>query len=141
MKVKEEHGQSLVEVAVVLPLLMMGIFVTAQLAIFCHNRVCLQTMALQMATKKTSETPYARPVNTLWGNTTLSAPSPKTVSLPHPWRYFYSLTAVNNSPGHIYMARATSVLGPGPVLAGKIPNVTQLATAAAYVETPAPSQD
>ena len=140
MKANNKGGQSLVEVAIVLPVLMVGIFVTAQLAIFCHNRVSLQKMALQIAVKKTAEDAYT-PTNILWGRASLSVSHPKILQLPHPWRYFYSLTSVNKSPGHVYSLQASSVLSPSAMLFGKIPTVLQMATAVAYSETPAPGQN
>ena len=141
---RRNKGQTLIEVAVVLPLVCLAIVVTVQMIAFCHNAVLLQKMAFQTSRDLSASmrtTPAWLIRNPLWGRG--AAPCPhRSTSILNPWRSFRTrLCPRVSDPGHVTTVDVDSVLLPTMGFGSDLMPLHQTASAEAYLEPPIPQQN
>src|SRR5438552_3823937 len=99
----EPQGQTLVELALVLPCFCLGVFMAVQLMTYCHNMIELQRMA-QVALHRVTIENYKEAYkhygfHSLYGNVT--TPRDRfTSQAPTPWRPFEGVSTTGE-PGRI----------------------------------------
>ena len=139
---KVPKGQTLIELAVVLPCFCMGVFMGVQLIYYCHNMIELQRMA-QVAIDRVSyenyeiRKKYTR-FQSLWGPYK-KRPSTFGSEIPQPWRPFKGISTIKNSGRYIHVC-VTSDLLPGAGFSRVFPKVTQQAFAATFLESSVPEE-
>jgi hypothetical protein len=138
-----QSGQTLVELAVVLPCFCLGIFMAVQLMCYCHNMIELQRMA-QLAIDRVSYDNYQSGktyslFDSLWGRTSFSRPPPLS-DMPRPWRPFRGISTIRE-PGHFFHVHLDSVLMPGDGFSRVLPGVTQKSYAENFIEPPVPPEE
>jgi hypothetical protein len=135
---RQDHGQTLVELALVLPCFCLGVFMAVQLLTYCHNMVEIQRMAqvaLHRITIETYRDAYKHYwFNSLYGNVTLPHDSFSSQS-PHPWRKFIGASTVDDS-GLLVTVHVASDLLPTNGFRRVLSRVTQAAEAVALLEPP-----
>jgi hypothetical protein len=138
----ENSGQTLVEVAVVLPLLGLAIAVALQLIFLCLNRIELQVLAAKAVRQISVESPRVAPLvipNPLWGR----AMPPQQRSSPNaiqPWHPFKGPSTIQTQ-GSVAVVRVESQLLPMGGFGSVLAMVTQVATAETLLEPPRPAED
>jgi hypothetical protein len=145
MAAMRNRGQALVEVALVLPVLGLGVAAAVLLIIYGHNVICLQMMAAKAARRMTVEAPSLLPVavpHPLWGRVTLPTQRPIRQSL-EPWRPFQGLPAAPTvqTQGQLASIQIKSLLLPGLGFSRDLPVVTQMAEAETLLEPPQPPEE
>jgi len=138
MRVKQkQQGQTLVELALVLPCFCLGVFMAVQLIYLCHNMVELQRMAQVVIDRVSYENYQVRKKYTrfqsLWG------PYKRRISefgseIPQPWRPFNGISTIHNSGRYIHVCVATDLLS-GAGFSRVFPKLTQQAFAATFLES------
>lgn len=105
-----DAGQALVEVALLVPCLILGIFMGLQLIIVCHNLVAQQRMTQLMVDSKSADggtrTPIYSLFHRLWGNVALEKVQ-VVVRRAVPWRPHHGISTVR-SPGTFVSVRLGS---------------------------------
>jgi hypothetical protein len=132
-------GQTLVELAVVLPCVCLGIFMGLQLIFFCHNMIELQRMAALDIERVSLEHFRAGGKHFLFDSMfgDISAPRAKFQKEPTTWRPFKGWSTVH-VPGQIVSVEEKSILYHGAGYAHDLAQVTQSANAETLLETPLP---
>jgi len=136
-----ERGQTLVELALVLPCFCLGVFMAVQLICYCHNMIELQRMAQVMVDRVSYENykatkPYTR-FNSLWGR--FSFPRARyATQLSQPWRPFQGVSVVKE-PGRFFSVHVDTDLLPGQGFSSVLSVVSQKAYAETFLETPIPT--
>ncbi len=135
-------GQTLVETALVLPLICLTIAVVVQIVASCHNAVALQRIAYQAARALSAESggvPANLAAGRLWGRES-SPRKPRTNSASDGLKSFNAPSRVTQA-GHISFLTMTSRLLPTGGFGRNLPALNQEATAEALVEPPSPKED
>jgi hypothetical protein len=135
------QGQTLVEMAVVLPILGLAIAAGIQLIVFCHNMITLQLMAANAVRQISAESPMVPPdsmSHLLWGQTLVVVPKSSRQTI-QPWRPFWGKSTVQ-SPGCLVLVTMQTTLLPGPGFGRFLPLVRQAAAAETLFEPPRPSE-
>ena len=139
-KHRKQRGQSLVELALVLPCFCLGVFTAVQLMCCCHNMVELQRMGQNMIDRVTyanyqSAKKYTR-FNSLWGN--FSAPwAYFDTQVVEPWRPFKGVSTISD-PGRFFRVHVDSQLLPGAGFTSELSTVLEQGYADTFIEPPAP---
>jgi hypothetical protein len=142
---RRNRGQALVEVALVLPVLGLGVAVAVLLMVYAHNVICLQIMAAKAARRMTVETPHLAPVilsHPLWGRTVF--PIQKAIPEPlEPWRPFRGLPVAPTvaTAGQLMSVQINCRLLPGLGFSRDVASVMQSAAAETLIEPPRPAED
>jgi hypothetical protein len=137
-----DGGQTLVEVALVLPLLGLAVAVAVQMIVFCHNMIALQMMAAKAARQISVESPRLPPPpipSPLWGHVTPAVLRQSKQIVPS-WLPFKGKSTVQ-SAGQLVLVQIKSQLLPGLGFGRVLPMLTQTATAETLFEPPRPSED
>jgi len=141
------RGQSLVETAVVMPLLGVFIFGMVWLMCFCRNSVYLQKMALDRV-RQVSADPKTilRPSRDLWGHSLPALPQ-RTTSLANPWRPFTAsiipaplIPSVQRERGSFIHVTCKSLLMGGQGYTKGWKPLWQNASAETLIEAPIPAE-
>jgi hypothetical protein len=140
---REESGQTLVELALVLPCFCLGVFMAVQLICYCHNMVELQRMA-QLMSDRISYDSYAdnkvyKRFNSLWGHF-LIPQIHFSRQAPQPWRPFRGISTVQNS-GQLFGVSVKTDLLPGAGFSRVLDTVSQQGVAETFLEPPIPVED
>jgi hypothetical protein len=138
-----EQGQTLVELALVLPCFCLGVFMAVQLMTYCHNMIELQRMAMVALHRVTIEN-YRDAYKHYWfhslyGNVT----QPKdhyTSQVPSSWRSFHGESTIGD-PGRLVQVTVKSDLLPGSGFSQVLARVTQSAQAETLLEPPLPEDN
>jgi hypothetical protein len=139
-KRQTNRGQTLVEVAAVLPLLGLAIAVALQLIFICVNKIELQVLAMKAArqisvdSRKRSPTP-----SSLWGRNTPTKQSTSTSTL-RPWHPFKGPSTIK-TPGYLTAVKVESRLLAAGAFGYILPNVDIVASAESPLEPPLPTED
>jgi hypothetical protein len=142
-KRRQDRGQTLVELALVLPCFCLGIFMAVQLMTYCHNMIELQRMA-QVALHRVTIENYKDAYKHYWfhslyGNVTL--PRDRfTSQAPAPWRPFGGFSTIDD-PGRIVQVTVTTALLPGRGFSQVLAKVNQTAQAETLLEPPIPGEN
>jgi len=142
VKSRKSNGQTLVEVAVVLPLLGLAIAVALQLIFVFLNRIELQVLAAKAARQISVETPSVPSIvipNPLWGRATPPQQRSSTNAI-QPWNPFKGQSTIQ-STGYLAVIQIKSNLLSGGGFGSVLPNVAQYATAETLLEPPRPPED
>src|SRR5438552_544629 len=110
---RRECGQTLVELALVLPCFCLGVFMAVQLMTYCHNMIELQRMAQVMSGRQSysrDQTGYNF-FDSLWGNTTPLSQKP-VFERPTVWRRFRGLSTLQQT-GWFFRTQLSTTLLPG----------------------------
>ena len=139
---RKDHGQTLVELALVLPCFCLGIFMAVQLMCYCHNMVELQRMAQVMIDRVscenyTGQKKYKR-FESLWGEYTNPRASFSNVQFV-PFLPFKGKSTLKE-PGRFIRVNVHSDLIPGEGFTSVLSRVSQQAFAETYLEPPIPSE-
>ena len=139
----ENHGQSLVELALTLPCFCLGVLMAVQLICYCHNMIELQRMAQVTSDRLTyenytAERSYWR-FNSLWGRITIprlhfSSERPAT------WKPFRGLSTVQDE-GRLFRTQVDLSLLPGDGFSRVLSTVSQRGFAEKYLEPPVPPEE
>jgi len=140
---RKVSGQALVEVALALPVLGMGVAVAVLLLVYAHNVICLQLMASKAARRMTVESSSYAPIiirHPLWGRITVlrQRGSPQPLE---PWRPFKGAVRTVEVPGRLVSMQISSRLLPGLGFSRQLPALTQLAAAETLVEPSRPLEE
>jgi hypothetical protein len=140
---RAQFGQTLVELALVLPCFCLGIFMAVQMMTYCHNMVELQRMSMVALHRVTIEN-YKDAFKHYWfhslyGNVT--KPQDHFASqMPNPWRPFRGISTIKDS-GRIVQVTVASDLLPGNGFRKVLARVTQTAQAETLLEAPLPEDN
>jgi len=136
---RRQKGQTLVEVALVLPCVCLGVFMGVQLIYYCHNMIELQRMAALDIERISLEHFRSGGRHFLFESMfgPISPPMAKFEKKATPWRPFEGLSTLQ-APGQIVSVEERSDLKHGAGFAGVFPQVTQRANAETLLETPLP---
>ena len=142
-KGRNNRGQTLVELALVLPCFCLGVFMAVQLMTYCHNMIELQRMAQVMIDRITyknyrSSKIYTRP-NSLDGKLTHPMAHFSTERV-QPWRPFNGISTVDEE-GRFFKVKVDTTLLTGNGFRGDLERVKQQAFAETYLEPPLPPED
>ena len=135
----KNRGQTLVELALVLPCFCLGIFTAVQLIWFCHNMIELQRMAaldierVNLEHFKRSGTHFL--FDSMFGN--ISPPKATFKKEATPWRPFKGWSTIQ-VPGQIVSVKESSDLRHGRGFTRVLAQVAQSANAETLLETPLP---
>jgi hypothetical protein len=133
-------GQTLMELALVLPCFCLGIFMAVQLICLCHNMVELQRMATVALHKLTLETYQDREehywFHSLWGHFKLRQDRYRS-QVPEPWRPFKGISIIDRA-GRIVQVNVRSRLLPGGVFSRALDPLVLEANAETLLEPPVP---
>ena len=137
------EGQTLVELALVLPCFCLGIFMAVQLMTYCHNMVELQRMsmvALHRVTIENYKDAYKHYwFHSLYGNVT--KPQDHFASqIPNPWRPFHGKSTIQDT-GRIVNVTVKCDLLPEKGFSQVLPRVSQSAQAEVILEAPLPEDN
>ncbi len=140
------RGQAMVEVALLMPILIITFAVTVQVIVLCHNHVAMQMIASRLIRRVSSD--QKKSLNSpllytlLWGRVT--PPRAKRSShLCLPWREFrpvYLMSTIK-SPGSWASIEIKSTLSPGITAAGYMAHFPLLSTAEILLEPPVPAEE
>src|SRR5205085_2517411 len=113
MAERSSRGQTLVELALVLPCFCLGVFMAVQLICYCHNMIELERMAQLMIDRVTYQNyratkPYYL-FNSLWGRFVPPLCHFST-SLSKPWRPFSGLSTIQKEGRTFQMHIETHLL-------------------------------
>ena len=137
------QGQTLVELAVVLPCFCLGIFMGLQLMYYCHNMISLQRMATVVANRISIEN-YKDAYKYTWFYSLYGNAMPPTIhyqsQVPASWKPFRGLSTVKER-GRIVQVTVQSQLLPGLGFSRVLPRVTQDAAAEIFLEPPIPQEN
>lgn len=137
------NGQTLVELALVLPCFCLGVFMAVQLICYCHNMIELQRMAQVMMDRVTYDNYRARKnytrFHSLWGRYASPQSRFSSESIPH-WRPFRGVSTVHE-PGRFFTVHVRSELWPGRGFRSALSSVSQSAYAENFLEPPLPLED
>jgi hypothetical protein len=138
----QTHGQTLAELALILPVFCSGLMVTVQLICFCHNMIELQRMAM-VAIDHVSVENYRSERRHYWfhslrGHVTIPRASYKSEKL-QPWRPFKGIATITE-PGRLVKVRVSSDLLPRSGFGRVLAPVTQCAFAETMLEPRIPSE-
>jgi hypothetical protein len=142
-KKQNNRGQALVEVALTLPVLGLGIAVAVLLIAYGHNQICLQLMAAKTARRMTVESPSVSTMvwpHPLWGRVTVPSQKP-TPQVLEPWRLFRGMADTVDTHGQLVSIEIKSQLLPGLGFSRNLPILTQRAQVEALLEPPRPEED
>jgi hypothetical protein len=142
----KNRGQSLVELAVVLPVLLLGIVVSSQLIVLCADEFVMQKRvwnAFRQASLQGSAVLNASLVRPLWG-----IPTPvifhRSSEIPNPWRPFKAMPLLGStvqSPGYIVSFNVSSSLLPKYGIGWVLPAVPFQAGAEVPLEPEIPREE
>ena len=144
-KPRTDSGQTLVELALVLPLTALLLFMGFQIVAACVNLVVLQTKAAQAVHKivEAKNRPSLLPLigTPLWGRTSLVRPQ-STRNPAKPWRPFKGVPFAStlSTPGHYALLNLESTLLPGLGFARILPSFRMKAMAETYIEPDPPAE-
>jgi len=136
-------GQTLVELAIVLPCFCLGVFMAVQLMTYCHNMIELERMA-QLAIDRLNPDTYGERTkyslfNSLWGN--FSPPQIRYSSeMPQPWRPFHGPSTVKQE-GRFFNVKVSMLLMPGAGFSSVLDTVKQESFGETYLEPPVPQEE
>lgn len=135
-------GQTLVEAAIALPTLCLGIFMGVQLLTYGHNMIELQRMAQVMGEEQTERyqtgTRKYWMWNQLWGKRSEDRVR-TSMRRAWPWRRHRGISTLRQ-PGAFYQTQVTSRLLPGPGFSRGLSSVSQVALAQGYFEPQPPEE-
>ena len=142
-KSRSLRGQTLVELALVLPCFCLGVFMAVQLICYCHNMIELQRMVQVMADRVSYDNYRARKsysrFNSMWGR--FSDPWVHFSNDPvQPWLPFHGKSTIQE-PGRFIRAYSESDLLPGQGFSRVLAKKTERAYAETYLEPPIPPED
>ena len=140
------HGQALVELALIFPLFLFGIAVYFQVLILCRNAVVLQNAAWRAARQSALEeaSPEAGALQSFAASLALSGrtrpPTIRQASDPvRPWRPFEGFSAIETA-GHIVTVEISADLLPRPFLGRILPMAPLTFQAELLKEPPVPQE-
>ncbi len=144
-KRRNDRGQTLVELALVLPCFCLGVFMAVQLMTYCHNMIELQRMAQLAIDRVNPDTYQTRSesytlLNSLWGNFSKPRiPRPRS-QVANPWRPFNGLSTVKQE-GRFYSVKVGTYLKPGNGFSKILDTVKQDSFGETYSEPPIPPEE
>ena len=139
----KNEGQTLVELALVLPCFCLGVFMAVQLICYCHNMIELQRMGQLMIDRLSydnyqAQKRYSR-FNSLWGR--FSIPQAHFLrEAPAVWRPFHGLSTVQDQ-GQLFRVEVGTDLYPGNGFSAVLATVSQRGLAETYLEPPIPVEN
>ena len=137
------RGQSLVELALVLPCFCIGVFMAVQLIWYCHNMIELQRMAQVMVDRLSFENYRAEKLytrfNSLWGRFALPEARFTRESIPD-WRPCRGLSTLQDQ-GQLFGVEVQTRLFPGSGFSSGLATVTQRGLAETYLEPAIPPEE
>jgi hypothetical protein len=139
---RNSSGQALLEVALVLPVLIVAISVGVQVIIYSHNQIALEVLASKVVRRLSAEAPVAPRIiypNPLWGRATPPLVSSPNREAPQPWRHFVGLSRTVTTAGRYVSVELSSRLFPG-ISTGRL-LLTQNATGETLLEPSRPPED
>jgi hypothetical protein len=137
------RGQTLVELALVLPCLCLGLFMAVQLVCYAHNMIEIQRMA-QVTIDRVSYENYASRkrytrFEALWGRG--QAPRSSFRSEPaRSWRPFRGISTIQDR-GRWVQARVEARLLPNGPFSRNLGTLPEAALAETWLEPPVPVED
>lgn len=136
-------GQTLVELAIVLPCFCLGVFMAVQLMTYCHNMIEMERMA-QLAIDRLNPDTYGNRtkyslLNSLWGNFTLPEIHYSS-ERPQPWRPFHGISTVKQE-GRLFNVEVGMYLMPGAGFSRVLDTVKQVSFGGTYLEPPVPVEE
>jgi len=137
------RGQTLVELALLLPCFCLGVFMAVQLMCYCHNMIELQRMAtldierVSLEHFKTNRRHFL--FDSLFGSVTMPR-SRFQKETPVSWRPFKGISTLR-APGQIIKVHVQSDLLPGAGFTRGLARLTQEANAETLLETPLPAEN
>ncbi len=139
----DQRGQSLVEVALVMPVFAFVVWTLAQLAFFCMNLVEHQRMAQVAAENLTIDSFMSRrPYHWFYRNRGTTIPAlVKTRVMAIPEQKDPHAFAVIKTGGRLFHVQVTSQLLPGAFMGRFLKWANQTAAAEAWMEPDAPEGD
>lgn len=139
---RRQNGQTLVELALVLPCFCLGIFMAVQLIYLCHNMIELQRMAALDVERASLEHFRSGGKHFLFESMfgIVSPPRAEFKKKPTPWRPFKGEFTIK-VPGQIVSVKESSTLHHGSGFSGVFPDVLQSANAETLLETPLPENE
>ena len=141
-KRQTDRGQTIVELAIVLPCFCLGVFMGVQLMWCCHNFVELQRMAQVMIDRVTLENYQSRKKYTrftsLWGEYEDPWGYFDTVTV-QPWRPFNGVSTFKET-GRFFRVHVDSELFHGEGFTNVLANVPERAYAETFIEPPIPAE-
>jgi len=136
---KANRGQTIVELALLLPALSFSVLVIVQFLVFCRNQLEIQHMAQIASDQVAPTTPAGRAIypqfNKLWGSHTLPDLN-RTSAAISSWKPYRGVSTVTAS-AQLMTLDIESYLLPGPVIEA-LGLAKQHATAQALREAPVP---
>jgi len=137
--IRNSKGQALVEVAIVLPLMGLGVFMALQLIWYCHNMLELQRMAMitadQVTFKTRDQKRHYTLFDSLWGR--ILPPNLKRTSRLVPnWLYASPSLTVSKDPGYLVEIETSTDLLPSRGFIRFLPVVKQHAFAEILLDAP-----
>ncbi len=142
-KRKRIGGQTLVELALVLPCFCLGVFMAVQLMTYCHNMIEMERMA-QLAIDRVNPDTYGSRTqyslfNSLWGYFSLPAIQ-YTPGRADPWRRCNGMYTVK-AEGSFFNVRVSMLLMPGAGFSSVLDTVKQESFGETYTEPPVPPEE
>jgi hypothetical protein len=140
-----KDGQTLVELALVLPVTALLIFMSFQIVAACVNLVVLQTKAAQAVHKivgmKSGPSLWPLVGTPLWGRTSLVRPLRTSTPL-QPWRPFKGMpfAPTLSTPGHYALLSLESTLIPGLGFTRSLKMFRMKINAETYVDPDPPAE-
>jgi len=138
-KLSATHGQTLVELSLVLPCFCLGIFLAVQLICYCHNMIEIQRMAQVMIDRQTDNNGEGTRrywlFQSLWGRTGVNRITPKS-RRSYDWRPFKGISTTDEK-GWYRQIEVTTHLFSSAGFSHAFPSVKQSGYAETYIE-PAP---
>ena len=140
---QKTQGQTLIELALVLPCFCLGVFMAVQLIWYCHNMIEIQRMAA-LEIERVSLEHYEQKRQYSLFHSLFGVVTPPRAQfqdpIPSPWRPFRGVSTIRE-PGRIISVKVLSDLLPGAGFSRVLSRTTQEAAAETLLETPLPKEN
>jgi hypothetical protein len=139
---RSAHGQTLTELALVLPCFCLGVFMAVQLICYCHNMIEIQRMAQVMIDRQSEGNAQGSRkywlFQSLWGRTGVNRIKSDSRSA-YDWRPFRGISTTDHAGWYRQIQVSTQLL-PGKGFSRTFASVKQSGFAETYIEPPLPPE-